>query len=215
MLSYGIIHVKPLFMKKHLLLPLAVISLSVGALIFNACQKETRETLTNQQEAGKKEPHQPIPKHCARPLLSDRSIDTHCSERSGCGLAYIPAYNRNRISWRVGTPCPGSPNWVGTTYYTIYKFNWITGQYNKLTSFSCTSANMWYANSVLSNSSTFIIISNNASTSFPVNIVEDTFGYLYDTVGNPLSYSDSWKFATGTTAGTVKCIERDDPPVDL
>src|SRR3954454_24218011 len=115
-------------MKKHLLLPLAVISLSMSALIFNACQKETRENATRQQESCEKEPHQFTPKTCARPIFANKSVDTHCSERSGCGLSYIPTYNNNRISWRVGTPCPGSPNWVGTTYYPIYKYDHVAAK---------------------------------------------------------------------------------------
>jgi len=198
-------------MKKNLLLPLALISLSMGALIFNACQKETKETLTNQQEVGKKKPLD-TPKTCARPIFADKSVDTHCSQNSGCGLGMIPTHNRNRIRWRVGTPCPGSPNWVGTTYYTLYKFTPSTSNYTKITSFSCTNATMWFANPIISNSSTFIFVSNSVSTSLPTNIVEDIFGYLYDTVGNPLSCSDSWKFTTGNTAGTISCILGDPDP---
>jgi hypothetical protein len=193
-------------MKKYLLLPLAVISLSAGSFIFNACQKEQRETQTKQKE---KTPA--TPKTCARPIFADKVVDTHCSQGSPCSLAMIPATNRNRIKWRVGTPCPGSPNWVGTTYYTLYKYNGT--QYDKVATFNCTNPNMWYASSVLTNTSTFIIVSNNFSTVFPATIVEDMYGYLYDTSGGPLSYSDSWKFVTGNTAGTVNCINKD--PIDL
>lgn len=193
-------------MKKYLLLPLAVISLSMGALIFNACQKENGTTLTKQKE---KNPY--TPKTCARPIFADKVVDAHCSQGYPCGLATIPPANRNRIKWRVGTPCPGSPNWVGTTYYTLYKYN--GSQYNKVATFNCTNPNMWYASTVLTNTSTFIIVSNSSSTVFPATIVEDMFGYLYDTLGNPISCSDSWKFTTGNTAGTINCIIKD--PIDL
>ncbi len=197
-------------MKKYLLLPLAVISLSMGVLIIDSCQKETKETLTYQTKAGKKKP-QDTPKTCARPIFADKVVDAHCSQGSACSLATIPTKNRNRIKWRVGTPCPGSPNWVGTTYYTLYKYN--GSQYTKVASFNCTNANMWYASSILTNTSTFIIVSNNFSTVLPATIVEDMFGFLYDTSGNPLSYSDSWNFTTGNTAGTINCIEKE--PQDL
>ncbi|WP_300665972.1 hypothetical protein [Fluviicola sp.] len=200
-------------MKKSLLLPMAVMSLFLSAFVFNACQKETKETLVSRKEENRKEKPPVSTKSCIRPIFEDKVANVHCSEGRTCGpLSSIPSTSRNRISWRVGTPCPGSPNFVGTTYYTIYKrSSTALTNYNQITTFSCTNASMWYASTLLSNSSTFIIVSNYLSTALPATIVEGAGGYLYDTLGNPLSVSDLWKFSTGTTAGTSPCMITDDP----
>jgi hypothetical protein len=202
-------------MKRSLTLPIAAIGLFLGVLVFNSCQKETKETSNLfKEESGKKKKPPVSTKDCARPVFFNKSIDTHCSEGHSCSMAIIPLKNKNRINWRVGTPCPGNPNYTGTTYYTLYKRNPLPAtDYSKITTFSCTNATMWYANSLLTNSSTFILVSNNVSTALPTPIVEDIYGFLYDNLGNPLIYSDSWKFATGTTAGTVNCINKE--PIGL
>lgn len=203
-------HYSLIIMKKSLFLPMAVISLFLEVIAFNACQKETAIP----KEAAEKKKTQASTKACTRPVFFNKSIDTHCSEGHSCSMVIIPVKNKNRINWRVGTPCPGNPDYLGTTYYTLYKRSPAPAtDYNKITTFNCTNATMWYANSLLTNSSTFILVSNNLSTSFPTTIVEDIYGVLYDNLGNLLTYSDSWKFNTGTSAGTVNCINKE--PIDL
>lgn len=200
-------------MKRYLLLPLAVISLSIGALIINACQKETRESVLTSKK-GKEKPSVSDTKTCVHPVFCNKQIDAHCSQGHGCLLSVIPAKNMNRIRWTVGTQCSCSQSYSGTSYYTLYKRTSSTApQYTRIATFNCTNSTMWYASSLLTNSSTFILLINETSAALPANIQEDALGYLYFTSGTPLTgYIDSWKFTTGNTAGTVTCIITTDPP---
>lgn len=202
-------------------LPLVATGLILSAFIFHACQKETIESHT--ETRGKKKP-QAGTKTCIHPIFYDKIVDTYCAEGYACAIPYVPTTNRNRINWRTGTQCNMSDNFTGTSYYTLYKYSGtVTGNpslnlYNRITTFNCTKPNMWYANSLLTNSSTFILIVSDLSTALPSSIHEQiSTGYLYDTGGYLLptynNYSDYWKFATGSTAGTTTCIVKD--PIDL
>ncbi|WP_343605439.1 hypothetical protein [Fluviicola sp.] len=210
-------------MKKAMYLPIAVAGLFLGAIVFNACQKETKETLISRtEEAGKKKP-QANTKTCVHPIFYDKLVDTHCSDGHPCTISMIPTKNRNRVNWRVGTQCSSSQNYTYTSYYTLYKYAGPAttsgfSLYNRIATFNCTNPYMWYASSLLTNSSTFILIVSDLSTALPTSIHEQiSTGYLYDTGGYFLStynyYSDSWKFVTGTSAGTVNCINKE--PIDL
>lgn len=203
-------------MKRALFLPAALLALFLGAMAFNACQKETKQTISSIKD-GKGNPNQGNTKTCNHPVFYDQLVDASCDEGYSCGIAMIPVKNKNRIRWRVGTQCNSTSNFVGTSYYTLYKYagavpgNPSYNLYNQISTFNCTYANMWYANSILTNSSTFILIVSDASYALPSSIHEqNSTGYLYDTGGLPLGnynyYSDDWKFTTGSTAGTVSCI---------
>jgi hypothetical protein len=202
-------------MKKSLIFPVALSGLFLGVLTFNSCQKETKRAVSSPQEES--ESAHFTTKTCAHPIFQEQLVDASCDEGYSCGLAMIPTKNRNRIRWRTATQCNLSQNYVGTSYYTLYKYagavpgNPSYNLYNQATTFNCTNANMWYASALLTNSSTFILIVSDASYALPSSIHEqNTTGYLYDTGGSLLStynyYSDTWKFTTGSTAGTVSCI---------
>lgn len=209
-------------MKKSMYFSLAVASLFLGTLVFNACQKETKESLTSRsEEAGKKKP-QANTKTCVHPTFRDKVVDTYCREGHSCGIGSFPSTDRNRIQWRVGTQCGESeiyPSW--TSYYTLYKRTTSTApyQYSQVTTFNCTNSSMWYAKTVLSNSSTFVLIVSEESTALPATIQESASGGLLNTAGIPLetvnSYSDYWKFTTGSTAGTTSCVGSEPGPIHL
>jgi hypothetical protein len=203
-------------MKKSLFLPVALTSLFFAVFAFNACQKETKETLSSSGK-GKDDPTQANTKTCVHPIFYNKVVDAYCSDGHSCSSAFIPPTNRNRIKWRVGTQCNNTQNYTGTSYYTLYKYvSPVPGNtsYNLFTSvatFNCTNPNMWYAKTLLTNSSDFILIISDLSTALPSSIHEqNSTGYLYNTGGYFLFtsnyYSDYWRFTTGATAGTVSCV---------
>ncbi len=196
-------------MKRSLTLSVAVIALFLGVFAFNACQKETRGPLSS----SKKEKGDPAPvntKTCVHPIFCNKQVDAACTDGYACALAVFPTTNRNRIRWHVGTQCGCSQSYSSTVYYTLYKWTSNTPpQYTKVATFSCNNATMWYAKTLLTNSTVFNLLMDETSVTHPTNIMEDSFGFLYDTGGTPLSCNDNWKFTTGATAGTVSCIIRD------
>lgn len=193
-------------MKRSLFLPMAVISLLLAVIVFNACQKETKETLSSAKE-GKGNPTHVDTKTCVHPVFCNKQVDASCIDGYSCVLAMIPTTNRNRIRWHVGTQCGCSDNYSTTVYYTLYKWTSSTApQYTKVATFSCNNATMWYAKTLLTNSSVFNLLIDETSITRPTSITEDAFGYLYDTGGTPINCNDNWKFTTGATAGTVSCV---------
>jgi len=196
-------------MKRSLTLSVAAIALLLGVFGFYACQKETKETISSKKE-GKDKPAPENTKTCVHPVFCDKQVDAACTDGYACALAVFPTTNRNRIRWHVGTQCGCSQSYSSTVYYTLYKWTSSTPpQYTKVATFSCNNATMWYAKTLLTNSTVFNLLMDETSITRPTNIVEDSFGYLYDTGGTPLSCSDNWKFTTGATAGTISCIIKD------
>ncbi|TSJ41880.1 hypothetical protein [Fluviicola chungangensis] len=196
-------------MKRSLTLPMALIGLFLGVFAFNACQKETKETFSSVKN-GKEDPAQVDTKTCVHPVFCNKQVDAACSDGYSCALAIFPSTNRNRIRWHVGTQCSCSQSYSSTVYYTLYKWTSSTPpQYTKVATFSCNNATMWYAKTLLTNSTVFNLLMNETSVIHPTTITEDSFGFLYDTGGTPLNYNDNWKFTTGSTAGTISCVVKD------
>lgn len=205
-------------MKKSLLLPLMALSLFLGALIFNACQKEKNNTVLSGKE-GKGSTAQSGTKTCVHPIFYNKVVDASCSDGHPCIISSFPSTTRNRIKWRTGTQCNNTQNFTATAYYTLYKYAAPSGsyqQYNKVATFNCSNPNMWYAKTLLTNSTAFILIVSDLSSALPSSILQDGSGWLYTTGGSVLSsayyYSDYWSFTTGNGAGAACTISP--PPSD-
>lgn len=199
-------------MKKIISISLAVIGLGLGAFAFNSCEKDNPVTTAGRKGSSSA---QETTKTCVHPLFQDKIVDVACADGHSCsGIGMYPANSRNRIRWRVSTQCSYSQNFTGTCYYNIYKYASTSGGYqfyNLIATFTCTNPNMWYASTLLTNSSTFIITVGDVSGTMPSSIKEDVSGYLWTTGGSPLSgYVDDWKFSTGTQAGTPCIRDRND-----
>lgn len=199
-------------MRKSLFLSLTLGGLLFGAFGFHSCQKETKETVVSTQK--KKEPHVQT-KSCVGVTFSNKQVDVACAQGYGCDqFISIPTYSQNRIQWRLDD-CSYSP-YTNTAYYAVYKRTGTSGSYpsyTKIASFQCNKSNMWYANPVLTNNSDFVIlVTEVATTTFPTIIIEeyDTISnsyFYYDTFyANPLSFRDFWRFSTGSTAGSTRCV---------
>lgn len=193
-------------MKKWLLFPALAGTLFIGLLTFNACQKEQ---ISSPKEITAKGSETVPTKSCFHPVFYNKEVGSVCSDGFACSMSSVPTSTRNRIKWRVGTQCNSTDNFVGTSYYTLYKKTGTSGSYetySQITTFNCTVASMFYAKTILTNSSTFILIVSDSSSPLPSAINLGTDGILYNPGGGFLSayyyYSDFWKFSTGTGAGT-------------
>ncbi|MNV00576.1 hypothetical protein D3C71_907460 [compost metagenome] len=188
-------------MKTKFVLPLAIFGLlSVVAIAFNSCQKEINSS-TRSEIKGKKKPADSNAKSCNYPTIENGIVGLGCSNGRSCSTSMIAMSKRHEIYWNVGTQCSPNTPYSGTSNYGIYKQT-AAGVYSKIDGFSCASTSGWYASALLTNSSTFILVIKDGPGAYPTTITEDASGYLYDSVGGYFYHTDSWKFTTGTGAGT-------------
>ncbi|MNK01911.1 hypothetical protein D3C87_197250 [compost metagenome] len=196
-------------MRKTLFLSLTLGGLIFGAFGFHSCQKETRETATSKKKELDASNHS---QKCLRPEhITSRQVDVHCVQGYACdAFPSIPPLNRNRIRWKT-TGCTNAP-YTGMSAYAIYKKT-TPGTipiYTRIATFQCNKSDMWYANPALTNSSEFVLLVDHPDiASFPATMEEHSYpGGFYDyySGGVAVNHNDSWKFSTGSTAGTVSCV---------
>lgn len=196
---------KPLFMKTNFLSPFAIVSLFLMAFVFNSCKKEIEASSLNSERKESKKPSDENAKTCLYPTIESPNVGLHCSDGNGCGMGMLTSTTRHRVTWTVGSDCSPSTPYPNIAHYAVYKQTGIAA-YSQIASFSCSSTAQWYASTLLTNGSTFIIVVKDSDSpasipSFPTTITEDSFGYLYNVGGASFYYTDSWKFTTGTGAG--------------
>lgn len=201
-------------MRKSLFLSLTLGGLLLGAFSFHSCQKKTRDTVISKQKEKTKTPPDQT-KTCPEPKFANKQVDVACYQGYACDrFPSIPQRNQNRIRWQV-KDCLNGP-YTATSFYAVYKKTGMTGTYptyTRIASFQCNKSDMWYANPVLTNSSDFVIlVANSSMPALPTTIIEEYYSitgsyFYYDTsYGNIFAYTDFWRFSTGTTAGSISCI---------
>lgn len=143
---------------------------------------------------------------CNHPLFADQQVTSACSEGNSCTISAITPTKRNMIRFRVASGCGGNYNFYGVpAAYHIYKYSTMSGvyeEYQKIASFNCLSANVWYASALLTNNTNFVILAEEQpSTSYPPTIYWQG-GFVWASPGTPLGIEeDDWRFTTLNHSG--------------